>query len=90
MPFSIRPYRRFPVQCAVRYNAGWYQGQGTAWTLDYEYCVSKVETTWASVLEWLGDPEKGHHMDDRDTAWSRWYIHLISKQISALTVPVLA
>jgi hypothetical protein len=22
MPFSIRPYRRFPVQCAVTYNAG--------------------------------------------------------------------
>ena len=22
MPFSIRPYRRFPVQCAVIYNAG--------------------------------------------------------------------
>ena len=20
MPFSIRPYRRFPVQCAVTYN----------------------------------------------------------------------
>lgn len=22
MPFSIRPYRRFPVQCSVTYNAG--------------------------------------------------------------------
>ena len=22
MPFSIRPYRRFPLQCAVTYNAG--------------------------------------------------------------------
>jgi hypothetical protein len=22
MPFSIRPFRRFPVQCAVYYNAG--------------------------------------------------------------------
>ena len=22
MPFSIRPFRRFPVQCAVMYNAG--------------------------------------------------------------------
>ena len=22
MPFTIRPYRRFPVQCAVSYNAG--------------------------------------------------------------------
>jgi hypothetical protein len=22
MPFSIRPFRRFPVQCAVTFNAG--------------------------------------------------------------------
>jgi hypothetical protein len=33
MPFSIRPYRRFPVQCAVTYNAGPFQGQGTVWNL---------------------------------------------------------
>ncbi len=35
MPFSIRPYRRFPVQCAVTYNAGPFQGQGTIWNLSY-------------------------------------------------------
>jgi len=33
MPFSIRPYRRFPVQCFVTYNAGPFQGQGTIWNL---------------------------------------------------------
>jgi hypothetical protein len=33
MPFSIRPYRRFPVHCAVTYNAGPFQGQGTVWNL---------------------------------------------------------
>jgi hypothetical protein len=22
MPFTLRPHRRFPVQCAVTYNAG--------------------------------------------------------------------
>ena len=22
MPFSIRPYRRFPVQCVITYNSG--------------------------------------------------------------------
>lgn len=27
MPFSIGPYRRFPVQCPVTYNAGPFQGQ---------------------------------------------------------------
>ena len=33
MPFSIRPLRRFPVQCSVTYNAGPFQGQGTIWNL---------------------------------------------------------
>ncbi|HSL03923.1 MAG TPA: PilZ domain-containing protein [Nitrospiraceae bacterium] len=33
MPFSIRPHRRFPVQCSVTYNAGPFQGQGTIWNL---------------------------------------------------------
>ena len=33
MPFSIRPFRRFPVHCAVRYNAGPFEGQGTVWNL---------------------------------------------------------
>jgi hypothetical protein len=33
MPFSIRPYRCFPVQCSVTYNAGPFQGQGTVWNL---------------------------------------------------------
>jgi hypothetical protein len=33
MPFSIRPYSRFSVQCDVTYNAGPFQGQGTVWNL---------------------------------------------------------
>jgi hypothetical protein len=33
MPFSIRPFRRFPVHCSVSYNAGPFQGQGTVWNL---------------------------------------------------------
>ena len=33
MPFSIRPFRRFPVQCSVTYNAGPFQGQGTIWNV---------------------------------------------------------
>ena len=33
MPFSSRPYYRFPVHCAVSYNAGPFQGQGTVWNL---------------------------------------------------------
>ena len=33
MPFTIRSFCRFPVQCAVTYNAGLFQGQGTVWNL---------------------------------------------------------
>jgi hypothetical protein len=33
MPFSIRPYRRFPVHCSVTYNARPTQGQSTIWSL---------------------------------------------------------
>jgi hypothetical protein len=32
-PFTIRPYRHFPAQCAVTYHAGLFQGQGTIWNL---------------------------------------------------------
>lgn len=35
MPFTIRPYRRFPVPCAVTYNAGPFQCQGAVWNLSY-------------------------------------------------------
>jgi hypothetical protein len=33
MPFTLRPFRRFPMYCAVTYNAGPFQGQGTLWNL---------------------------------------------------------
>jgi hypothetical protein len=33
MPFVLRPFRRFPVQCAATYNAGPFQGQGTVWNI---------------------------------------------------------
>jgi hypothetical protein len=33
MHFVLRPYRRFPVQSAVPYNAGPFQGQDTIWNL---------------------------------------------------------
>jgi hypothetical protein len=35
MPFSIRPYRRFPVQCAMTCNAGPFQVQGTVRNLSW-------------------------------------------------------
>jgi hypothetical protein len=33
MPFSIRPYRRFPLLRPVTYNTNSFQGQGTLWKL---------------------------------------------------------
>ena len=33
MPFTIRPFRRSPVQCSVTYYAGPFQGHGTVWNL---------------------------------------------------------
>jgi hypothetical protein len=33
MPFTIRPFRRFPVHCAVTYRACPLQGQSTVWNL---------------------------------------------------------
>ena len=33
MPFVLRPFHRVPVQRAVTYNAGPFQGQGTGWRL---------------------------------------------------------
>ena len=33
MPTVLRPYRGFPVHCAVTYHAGPFQGQGTVWNL---------------------------------------------------------
>lgn len=33
MPFSIRPYKRFPMHCSATYNAGHFEGHGTIWNL---------------------------------------------------------
>ena len=33
MPFTLRPYRRFPVCCPVTYHAGLFEGHGTVWNL---------------------------------------------------------
>ena len=33
MPFTVRPYRRFPVQCFVKYHIGSFSGIGTVCNL---------------------------------------------------------
>lgn len=49
MPFSIRPFRRSPVQCPVTYNAGPFQGQGTVWNFT-KWFTSFVRPT---MRHWL-------------------------------------
>jgi len=38
MPFSIRPYHRFPAHCFATYNTRPFQGQGTIWNLSCTGC----------------------------------------------------
>jgi PilZ domain len=38
MPFVLRPYRRFVVQCPVTYSIGPFQGHGTIWNLSCTGC----------------------------------------------------
>jgi len=68
MLFSIRPYRRFPVQCSVTYNAGPFQGQGTIWNLSCtgwrlsaDLRMRPGETLWLTVRlpkkQWIEIPE---------------------------------
>jgi PilZ domain len=33
MPFTIRPFRRFPVCCPVTYHTGRFEGEGIVWNL---------------------------------------------------------
>jgi hypothetical protein len=33
MPFSIRLIRHFPVECAISYSVGSFEGIGTVWNL---------------------------------------------------------
>ncbi len=35
MPFTIRPYRRFPVCHPVTYHAGLSEGSGTVWNISH-------------------------------------------------------
>jgi hypothetical protein len=41
MPVAVRPFLRFPVQCAVTYKLGPFQGHGTVWNLSCTgWCLS--------------------------------------------------
>ena len=38
MPFTVRPFKRFPVHCFVKYRIGSYTGIGTVWNLSSSGC----------------------------------------------------
>ena len=41
MPFVVRPYHRFSVQCPVTYDTGPFRGQGTIWNMSSSgFCIS--------------------------------------------------
>ncbi|TKS64791.1 MAG: hypothetical protein EWM73_00117 [Nitrospira sp.] len=35
MPVTLRPFRRFPVPCALTYHASLFRGYGTGWNLSW-------------------------------------------------------
>jgi hypothetical protein len=42
MSITLRPFRRFPVRCAIAYNAGPFHGQGTVENLSCtDWCHSR-------------------------------------------------
>lgn len=57
MPFTLRPYRRFPVHCSVTYNAGSFHGQGTVWNLS----CSGWRLVWGFAHATRGNPLLDRH-----------------------------
>jgi len=63
MPFTIRPYRRFPVCCPVTYYVGVSEGNGTVWNTslfgwrlsgDLSLCVGQT----CSLCVTLSNPKR--------------------------------
>ncbi|OAI45101.1 hypothetical protein AYO43_08465 [Nitrospira sp. SCGC AG-212-E16] len=60
MPFSIRPYRRFPVQCSVTYNAGPFLKLLT-YFLGFGMLLTLLVSSGPACAEWmsLGTSDSG-------------------------------
>ena len=72
MPFLIRPFRRFPVQCSVTYNAGPFFKLPLAYLLGFWLLITLlVLSSGPAYAEWelsSGDDEAGLTVYvDRDT-----------------------
>jgi hypothetical protein len=70
MPFSIRPYRRFPVHCSVTYNAGPFLKLPPAYCSGFwlpitllvlssgPACVFQTKLDTRSTANWTAIPEQ--------------------------------
>jgi hypothetical protein len=59
MPFTIRPYRRFPVSCPVIYHAGLFEGQGIVWNLSVNGWRNEPAVEIACIQRRSYYPERG-------------------------------
>ena len=60
MPFTIRPYRRFPVSCPVTYQTGLFEGQGAHHQPEHASDVSSFSQELRRLKNELMSPfEKG-------------------------------
>ena len=66
MPFTIRPYRRFPVQGAVTHNAGPFQGPGTVWNLS---CTGGDSLGICPCVQWKSFRSSSHSRTNKASLW---------------------
>jgi hypothetical protein len=68
MPFSILLYRRFPVQCAVTYNAGPFLTLSLAYVLGFGILLALLVSSGPAHAEWVAI-EKQYQSPGRQTVY---------------------
>jgi hypothetical protein len=84
MPFMLRPYRRFPVQCSVSYNAGPFLKLSLAYFSGFWFLITLlVLSSGPAYAEWVAvfssessggytvyvDPDTIRHEEDGVEMW---------------------
>jgi hypothetical protein len=61
MPFTLRPYRRFPVHCTIMYNAGPWFKLPLAYVLSFGILLMLLVSSGPAYAEWmsLGESDSG-------------------------------
>ena len=61
MPFTLRPHRRFPVHCAIMYNAGSFFTLPLTYVLSFRILLTLLVSSGSASAEWmsLGDSDAG-------------------------------